>query len=100
VSLLSREKCRRPHYKKQHVLTSFLSYNPAKNPNLFLQLMVRHIHQSYPHVVNMCQILKPAAENLVYHHRLSDDDDLEDVALAVERYLNKDWKRDPGKHVR
>jgi hypothetical protein len=48
----------------------------------------------------MCQILKPAAENLVYHHRLSDDDDLEDVALAVERYLNKDWKRDPGKHVR
>jgi hypothetical protein len=35
----------------------------------------------------------------VYHHRLSDDDDLEDVALDVERYLNKDWKRDPGKHV-
>jgi hypothetical protein len=49
-TLCSNSFCRGPHYKKQHVPTSFLSYNPAKNPNLFLQLMVRHIHQSYPHV--------------------------------------------------
>jgi hypothetical protein len=45
--------------------------------------MVRHIHQSYPQIVNMCQILEPAAESLVYHHRLSDDDDLEDVAQGL-----------------
>jgi hypothetical protein len=49
--------------------------------------MIRHIHQSYPQVVNMCQILEPAAESLVYHHRLSDDDDLEDVAQDLGRYL-------------
>jgi hypothetical protein len=35
----------------------------------------------------------------VYHHRLSDDDDLEDVAQDLERYLNKDWKRECGQHV-
>jgi hypothetical protein len=60
--------------------------------------MVRHIHQSYPQIVNMCQILEPAAESLVYRHRLSDDD-LEDVAQDLERYLNKDWKRECGQHV-
>jgi hypothetical protein len=52
--------------------------------------VVRQIHQSHPHIVNMCRILKPAADNLVYHHRLSDDDNLDDIALDLGRHLNKD----------
>jgi hypothetical protein len=45
----------------------------------------------------MCQILKPAAENLVYHHRLDDGDALDDIALDLGRYLNKDKKQGTGK---
>jgi hypothetical protein len=61
--------------------------------------MVRHIHQSYPQVINMCQVLEPVAESLMYHHRHLDDDDLEDVTQDLVRYLNKDWKRECGQHV-
>jgi hypothetical protein len=43
----------------------------------------------------MCRILKPAAENLVYHHRFGDDDYLDDITLDLGRYLNKDRKQLP-----
>jgi hypothetical protein len=35
----------------------------------------------------------------VYHHCLNNDDDLEDVAQDLGRYLNKNWKRECGQHV-
>jgi hypothetical protein len=41
----------------------------------------------------MWQILQPATENLVYHHRLDDDDDLDDIALGLEQYLNTSKRR-------
>lgn len=41
----------------------------------------------------MCRILQPATEHLVYHHRLCDDDDLDDIALGLEQYLNKAKRR-------
>jgi hypothetical protein len=52
--------------------------------------MIRHIYQSHPHVINMCQILKSATENLIYHNRLNNNNDLDDIVLNFERYLNKD----------
>jgi hypothetical protein len=69
------------------VLTGFLNYNPAKNLNPFLQLMVRHIHQLYPQVINICQILELIAKSLIYHYRLNNDDDLKNVAQDLRRYL-------------
>jgi hypothetical protein len=43
----------------------------------------------------MCRILQPAAENLVYHYRFGDDDDLDNIALDLGRYLDKDRKQLP-----
>jgi hypothetical protein len=51
--------------------------------------MVRYIHQSYSHVINIYQILKSAAENLIYYNRLNNNDNLDDIALNLRRYLNK-----------
>ena len=50
------------------------------------------IHQPHSHVVAMCRILSRVAENLVYHYRLRDDDELDDIALNLGRYLNKGRK--------
>jgi hypothetical protein len=58
--------------------------------------MVKRIHQSHPHVVAMCRILSRAAENLVYHYGLRDDNELDDIALDLGRYLSKDRKQLPG----
>jgi hypothetical protein len=51
--------------------------------------MIRYIHQSYSHVINICQILKPAAKNLIYYNRLNNNDNLDGIALDLRRYLNK-----------
>ena len=50
----------------------------------------------------MCRILQPAAENLIYRHQLDHNDDLDDIVLRLERYLNQNKKQrlttllDPG----
>lgn len=41
----------------------------------------------------MCQILQSVTEYLVYHYRLYDNDNLDDIALSLEQYLNKAKKR-------
>jgi hypothetical protein len=51
--------------------------------------MIRYIHQSYSQVINICQILKPAAKNLIYYNRLNNNDNLDGIALDLRRYLNK-----------
>jgi hypothetical protein len=52
--------------------------------------MIRYIYQSHLHVINMCQILKLAVENLIYYNRLNNNNNLDDIVLDLGRYLNKD----------
>ena len=44
-------------------------------------------------MIEMRRILQPAAENLVYRHRLSHEDDLDDLVLRLERHLTQDKKQ-------
>jgi hypothetical protein len=55
----------------------------------YLKLIVSSIHQSYPYILKMCQVLQPTTENRVVDHWLAQDDDLAAVTLSLSSLMTE-----------
>lgn len=63
------------------------SYNITRYINPYLKSLVELVRRSHPHMLKMCEILQPAAESLVHHHRLRDDADFNAIAEDLKQYM-------------
>ena len=63
----------------------YCSYNTTGYTDPYLQSLTQHIRRSHTRVLRMCETMQSAAESLVHHDKLRDNDDLSAIAGGLRQ---------------
>ncbi len=72
---------------KEYSADEYARYNTTKYSDPYWKALVTYIHYSHPNTLTMCEIMRSAAESLVYDDKLRDDVDFSVIALGLKQYI-------------
>ena len=60
-------------------------YNTTKYSDSYWKALVTYIHYSHPNTLTMCEVMRSAAESLMYDGKLRDDVDFNIITLGLKQ---------------
>lgn len=70
-------------YKKYSV-NKYTRYNITKYSDSYWKTLVTYIHYSHSNTLTICEVMRLAAESLVYNNKLRDDVDFNTIVLDLK----------------
>ena len=72
---------------KEYSVDEYVIYNITKYSDLYWKALVMYIRYSHSNTLTMCEVMRLAAESLMYDGKLRNDVDFNFIALGLKQYI-------------